>query len=489
MISTKAVIIGAGAAGIAAACRLLERGMNDFVVLEAEDRIGGRVHSVDFCGNIVDLGAHWVHGEKGNVVFALLKDLNILQMSVTSITEDNVMFVDSSGKPVAPEKLAKIYGIISEIEQNSTSGLKNFWGSVGDYFTREFQRQITQPGLISAEDLPLAYSVLEWYSKFEKSIDGSDNWFQTSGKGLTEYWECEGNQLWAWKHGGYGNILDVLMKKYPNPHQELPLKERLQLSKEVTKIEWDSLPNEMRGKVIVSCLDGSQYIADHVIVTVSLGVLKAQAKAMFSPPLPAYKMNAIKGLSIGTVNKVYMKFSHQWWPEDCSGFGFLWNAEDKAGSETSGGDEQNWLKEVFMFNTVDNHPLCLCGWIVGPEARKMELMSDTEVCDSLMSLLKHFLGKHFKVPYPEKILRSSWTANPHFRGSYSFRSLDTERYGTNAASLAKPISNTGGNQVLLFAGEATHDHYYSTVHGAIETGWREADRILNEARLFKKSSL
>lgn len=46
------------------------------------------------------------------------------------------------------------------------------------------------------------------------------------------------------------------------------------------------------------------------------------------------------------------------------------------------------------------------------------------------------------------------------------------------AHLAKPVSrHTEGPPVLLFAGEATHDHYYSTVHGAIETGWREAHRI------------
>jgi hypothetical protein len=52
---------------------------------------------------------------------------------------------------------------------------------------------------------------LDWFQKFENSIDGSDSWFETSGRGLTEYWECKGNLLLSWKSGGYRKVLDLLM--------------------------------------------------------------------------------------------------------------------------------------------------------------------------------------------------------------------------------------------------------------------------------------
>lgn len=71
-----------------------------------------------------------------------------------------------------------------------------------------------------AEEFSTSHSTLgryflDWFQKFENCIDGSDSWFETSGHGLTEYWECEGNLLLAWKSGGYQKVLDLLMVR---PH-------------------------------------------------------------------------------------------------------------------------------------------------------------------------------------------------------------------------------------------------------------------------------
>lgn len=53
------VIIGAGAAGIAAAVKLIKNGFQNVIILEANDRIGGRIHTIDFGGSKIDLGAQW----------------------------------------------------------------------------------------------------------------------------------------------------------------------------------------------------------------------------------------------------------------------------------------------------------------------------------------------------------------------------------------------------------------------------------------------
>lgn len=73
-----------------------------------------------------------------------------------------------------------------------------------------------------------------------------------------------------------------------------------------------------------------------------------------------------------------------------------------------------------------------------------------------------------------------WYTNPHFRGTYSYQTPKINKRNPSVeVILAEPIRNKENKPVLLFAGEATHSHFYSTVHGAIETGYREADRIIH----------
>lgn len=91
-----------------------------------------------------------------------------------------------------------------------------------------------------------------------------------------------------------------------------------------------------------------------------------------------------------------------------------------------------------------------------------------------METLRKFLGGKFgQIPDPVSIRISRWHLNPLTRGSYSYQATESEVASITSATLAEPVSN------LFFAGEATHEKYFSTVHGAIESGFREADRILN----------
>ena len=127
----------------------------------------------------------------------------------------------------------------------------------------------------------------------------------------------------------------------------------------------------------------------------------------------------------------------------------------------------------------------LCAWISGKYAKHMELLSDNNVSDGLYLLLEMFLGKTYNVSKFDQILRSSWYMDKHFRGCYTFRSITSEKLNVETKDLADPIITVDGKPIILFAGEATHDHYYSTVHGAVETGFREADRIVNFQRRLK----
>lgn len=75
--------------------------------------------------------------------------------------------------------------------------------------------------------------------------------------------------------------------------------------------------------------------------------------------------------------------------------------------------------------------------------------------------------------------RSKWSSNPHFLGSYSYYSLKCDALGASTIDLAEPILDDVSKPIIQFAGEETNAHYYSTVHGAVATGWREAERLID----------
>lgn len=275
-----------------------------------------------------------------------------------------------------------------------------------------------------------------------------------------------------------------LQKRYPSPNSPdaINLEDYTHFKKTVANICWNSGPDNT---VSIRCTDNSIYDADHTICTVSLGVLKERYETLFSPQLPAMKKNAIKGLSIGTVNKLYLEFKKPFWPTEWQGLSLLWNKSDLEEIRAS---KNSWLEDVFGFYPVDFQPNILCGWISGSNSRRMERLSELDAQEACMFLLRKFI-KDVAIPEPVSFRRTQWYSNPNFRGSYSFRSVTTDLINTSAEHLALPLCNAIGVPVVQFAGEATHDHYFSTVHGAIETGWREADRLVGLYQRYVLSCL
>ncbi|CAG5075176.1 Similar to Smox: Spermine oxidase (Mus musculus), partial [Cotesia congregata] len=280
-----------------------------------------------------------------------------------------------------------------------------------------------------------AKEYLGWMERFDDSIQGSDTWYDVSTHGILEYWICEGDLLLNWKTSGFQTILQLMMND-SKVNSDVKIEDKIKLSQEVENINYTN-PNE----IIVTTADGNNYTASNVIITTSLGVLKNYHKKLFNPSLSLAKQQTIEGLNFGSENE--------------------------------------WLLDVFEFMTIDYQPRVLCGWIIGESSRYIEKLSDKYVEDHLYELLKKFLGNSYNIPRPTKILRSQWSTDKHIHGCYSFRSLKSEELNATASKLAEPILAKNGNPIIMFAGEATHDHYYSTVHGAIEAGEREAKRLIN----------
>ncbi|XP_046966516.1 spermine oxidase-like isoform X1 [Vanessa cardui] len=461
------IVVGCGASGIAALRKLHEAGLK-VLGLEAADRIGGRIRTVEYGDCFLDLGAAWCHGEKDNVVFGLANPLGLLGRP----KPDEKYFVLSNGN-LLPIEAGE--GIVQALNDELATANKNTKGSISACIRNAAK---TNPAL--KKDPSLSQSFVEWYEKNNHVGGQIDPKQGKSLKGLEVFSNCEGEFMLNWKGRGYKTILDILLNKYPDPSKELPID--IHLKKEVESIKWrTSKPGLDAGNPLVQikCKDGSLYAAKSVIVTVSLGVLKDRHHQLFNPPLPSEKINAINNLQLCVLDKIYIEFTKPWWPKTPACFNILWRKEDKA-KFTS---EEQWVTEIPGFNTVEYHPNLLLAWIYGEGAKKMENTSEEKVKAGVVKLLEVFFSKEFNLTPVKSITRSQWASNPLARGAYSYRSVATEENGGSAVILSEPLYHGNNFPVVCFAGEASSHHRHSAVHGAVEAGFREAERLIAS---FKK---
>lgn len=108
-----------------------------------------------------------------------------------------------------------------------------------------------------------------------------------------------------------------------------------------------------------------------------------------------------------------------------------------------------------------------------------EEISDETIIDHFDRIIKPvFKNQGWTISTVTKVQRSTWLKEKNFRGSYSYRGLKAYENNVTNEELAAPLTNAKGKKTVIFAGEATHDRYYATVHGAMETGWRAVATVL-----------
>ncbi|XP_052846795.1 LOW QUALITY PROTEIN: spermine oxidase [Drosophila gunungcola] len=460
--SSRILIVGAGPSGIAAASRLLQNNFSNVQILEAENRIGGRINTISFGDNVIDVGAQWCYGMQRNCVYEMVKDQDILhQMGDYYST----MKMVRSNKEVVPHELG---GILHDIVAKSMpSGPHPVVGSAGIHLVENFWRKIDTD--LPLVDRTLASEALDFFARHESSIFGADNLYEVSARSHVECDACDGDKLLHWGSKGFQRFLRLLMKVSENEPESLGLLEgHVRLGKKVTQVEL-AAPH----KVILRCEDGDYFEADHVICTVSLGVLQEQHEKLFVPPLPPAKVNAIRSLTLGTVNKLFMEFEQQPFPDDWVGFFCLWLEHDLRELRKT---EHFWLEGITGCHKFTGQPRMLMAWVGGPHGRHSEKLSEEKVLEGLQWLFRKFLP--FEMPAPKRFHRSRWFTNPNFRGSYSHRSTKADEHDTGPWDLEAPVTGPDGHLGLLFAGEASSRKYFGTVHGAVEAGFREADRLI-----------
>lgn len=402
-------MVGAGMAGLAAARRLSDGGMR-VTVLEARERIGGRVWTDTSLGVPIDLGAAWIHGTEGNPIVGLAHDAGARTVETDFfdvVVYDNGRIVDAADVKASfaawDDIMTELYALGHDAAEDAS--LADGLAAVADP-ADPLIAWCVRSGIVAEYAADPDQLSLRWFG-FEEEMDGPDLILP----------------------GGYLQLAQHLARGLT-----------IQLGAVVTRIMHDD------ARVRVETPTGAVE-ADRAIVTVPLGVLKAQT-IDFDPPLPETKRQAIGRLGFGVLDKVVLAFDHPFWPESPDMVGLLGNKQPL-------GDLVNGL-------SFAGTPL-LVGIRGGEAARSREALSDRDAVAQVRAAID--------APEPTGAVVTRWAADPYARGSYSHVAVGSSP--EDLRTLAQPASER-----VLFAGEATHEKCYATVHGAYLSGLREAERVL-----------
>lgn len=412
------VVIGAGAAGLAAAHQLRSFGLS-IVVLEARDRIGGRVHTVidPLSDAPLERGAEFLHGRSRAVeAFARAAGLE-----VTKVPETNVLV--ENGRP-------------REMTQaiESLGELTGFKGP--DRPIVQFVAELAQKERWSGKKLALALEYVEGFYAADPEQAGTEA-IARMERASADLGGSTPSRLVE----GYGPLLHALAA-------ELVPIGALRLGTPVERVRW------RRGRVEVWPEGGGVVRARTAIITLPVGVLQQEA-VRFQPPLEQ-KRETLSRLKMGPIVKVLCRLSPELWRElpQLEGVGFLHAPE---------------LKIPVWWTLAPLHAPHLVGWAGGPRAEALHALSRDErhamALDSLTTILG--LSPARLAEGLEWLEVIDWQDDPFAHGGYCVFPVGGAEL---ARSLAAPIEDT-----LFFAGEATHaDGFAGTVHGAIATGLRAA---------------
>lgn len=409
------IVIGAGISGLAAAKKLQENGFT-VTVLEAQEKVGGRLRTNRTLGIAFDEGASWIHGINGNPITTLAQSAGM----TTATTDDNsFLSYDIGGVLRTDAQFTAVendyYDVIDTLYNS---------GSLGQSFETVFNN--LYPANVNNR---LWKFLLSTYLTFDTGdLNNLSSLYYDEGLVYSGVEKISTN--------GYDKIADYLA-----------IGINVQLNQRVTNINYNNSMVEVTHNGTVST-------ADYVLVTVPLGILKANS-INFSPALPTAKQQAIQKVGMNCVNKFLLTWDT-----------VFWDTEQYISYTPEARDKFNYFVNI---NKINPSAKALMTFAYADYARQTETMTDAQIITEIMNHLKDIYGT--SIPNPTNMLRTKWNTNINSFGSYSYTAKNTEMQHFN--DLAQQVNNK-----VFFAGEHTHIDYFSTAHGAYLSGIREADKMI-----------
>ncbi|XP_074575155.1 lysine-specific histone demethylase 1 homolog 3-like [Curcuma longa] len=499
-VQKKVIIVGAGPSGITAARHLHRQGFC-VTVLEARDRLGGRVYTDRSSLSVpVDLGASIITGVEADVATERRPDpssliCSQLGLELTVLNSDCPLYDIVTGDKVPSdldEALETEYNSLLDdmellVAQHGETAMNMSLEDGLEYAIRYRRTSKETSDIVTEFDKPTLVNnpikvAAAVNSSSCRSTDCVDNELKTNVLSPLERrvmnWHfahleygCAAPltdvSLPHWNqddvYGGFGGPHCMIKGGYSTVVESLGTGLDIQLNQNVTEIIYDvnetggALQDEKQVKVITS--SGKEFVGNAVLISVPLGCLKAET-IKFSPTLPDWKQASIRRLGFGVLNKVILEFPSVFWDDNVDYFGAT-------------AEETNQRGQCFMFWNVKKTvgaPV-LIALVVGKSAKNGQTFDNSDHVSHALLVLRKLFGEA-AVPDPVASVVTNWGMDPFSRGAYSYVAVGAS--GEDYDTLGRPVANC-----LFFAGEATCKEHPDTVGGAMMSGLREAVRIMD----------
>ncbi|KPM36561.1 hypothetical protein AK830_g9989 [Neonectria ditissima] len=434
---TKVAVLGAGVAGVTAAQALSNSSISDFIIVDRNDYIGGRVKHTNFGSKpdgspyVVELGANWIQGLGSpggpeNPIWTLSKKYKVKN---TYSDYDSILTYDEHGHNDFTDLLDDFstkYDVSAEI--------------AGTALRENLQDTSMRAGLSAADWKPkknmLAKAVEWWNWDWETSYPPQQSGFQfgITGYNLTFYQFSDANNF-VTDQGGFNKIVIGEANQFLKKNDR-----RLLLNTTVKSIAYQD------DGVTVHMDDDECIKAEYAICTFSVGVLQNEV-VDFKPSLPDWKTDAIEQFQMGTYTKIFMQFNETFWPKDKQFFLY-------ADPKTRG--------YYPVFQSLDTPGFIegshiIFATVVDSEAYRIEKQTDEETQAELMEVLKSMFPDK-EIPEPTAFMYPRWSLEDWSFGTYSNWPV--------GMTLEKHQNLRANVDRLWFAGEANSAQYYGFLHGA-----------------------
>ncbi len=420
------IVIGGGVAGLQAAVLLSAAGLK-VTLLEARNRLGGRVHTLHPPGAElpIELGAEFVHG-KPPEIFSLpdAVRLGLREVAGEPWYSDNGRLQPCGG---FFEEVDRVMRRISEPRDHDRSFRELVDeccpqdSGAGEHALRYVE------GFHAAEPERISVRYLARGEEASAQIHGDA-------------------QFWVTR--GYDALVQSLE----------PQLGRAEICLETVVREVRRQPQQVKVQATRAGAPLS-FTAPRAVITLPLAVLQA-GSVLFQPPLEE-KRSALALLEMGPALRITFQFRYRFWDELQNGrlrnLSFLFSRDP---------DVPTWWTKL--------ESRMLTGWAGGPNGSRLSRCSESEFAERALRSLARILGlEHGRIePLVETAHTHNWVADPYCLGAYSYALVGGE---DAPRLLAAPLAGT-----LFFAGEATEfTGHNGTVNGAMASGVRAANEILD----------
>ncbi|URE00873.1 Flavin containing amine oxidoreductase [Musa troglodytarum] len=452
MDSTSVIIIGAGMSGISAAKTLSDAGVKDILILEATNRIGGRIRNTYFADLSVETGANWiegVHGEEQNPIWEMAQQLGLRtfrsdysNLSSNTYKQDGGRY-EKAAVEAAIDESEKIHSLGEKYSKTLPPSGRN------DISISTFQRLENK---IPSTPLEM---IVDYYSYDYEFAEPPRVTSLQNTVPLPTFDDFGDNVYFVADERGYKSLVYNLATMFLKTNsQGVIVDPRLQLGKVVTEIQYSG------DGATVSTDDTSSYRADFVLVSVSIGVLQSDL-IKFNPVLPKWKILALYEFDMAVYTKIFLKFPFKFWPDGDDREFFLYASKRRGYYPVWQHFEKQYPGANILMVTVTDE-----------ESRRIEQQDESTTKTEAMEVLRSMFGKD--IPQATDILVPRWWSNKFFRGSFSNWPLGVNRHEFD--SIKAPIKR------LYFTGEHTSEHYNGYVHGAYLAGIDSANMIIQHIR-------